>query len=128
MDLLSFNLATINIANIYSPTKIDALNSFLRLNEIDIIFLQEVENTSIQLTGYSIVFNIDNRNRGVAIAHKPSIEYTAVQNSLDGRLITITLKNGVTLCNIYAPTKIGHHEKTFPTSLVHIISEIVQDR
>lgn len=104
MDFNSYQLASVNINNITNQTKLDALSSFLRLNDIDIAFLQEVENSSIQLTGYTLVFNIDSRKRGVAFAFKPNIEYTSVECSLDGRLITMRLKNGVTLCNIYAPT------------------------
>lgn len=104
MELRSYNLVTININNITNQTKLDALNSFLRLNEIDVFFLQEVENSNLQFPEYEIFFNIDNRRRGVAIGLKHNVDYSTVENSLDGRLLLVRLKNGITLCNVYAPS------------------------
>lgn len=92
MELQSYNLATININNITNETKVEALQSFLRLHEIDIFFLQEVENNSVDIPGYDVLFNVDNRRRGVAIGLKANINYTAVDNSLDGRLLLVRLK------------------------------------
>lgn len=110
MDLRSFNFVTININNISNQTKLDALASFVRIYDIDIFFLQEVENDMIDIPGYTILFNIDIRKRGVAIGFKSSVEHVAVEKSLDGRLIVVRLKNGTTLCNIYAPTGSQNHQ------------------
>lgn len=104
MDFLSYNLATLNINNISNQTKVDAFKAFVRLNEIDIIFIQEVENDRLEIPGFELFFNINERRRGVAIGLKNFIEYRTVERSLDARLLLIKLKNGVTLCNIYAPT------------------------
>lgn len=59
MDLLSYKIATINISNISNQTKVDALKSFIRSLELDIIFLQEVQSEEIQMPGYTIIFNVD---------------------------------------------------------------------
>lgn len=104
MDLKSYNFVSININNITSQTKLDALTSFMRAHEIDVFFLQEVENDTINIPGYTMLYNIDNRRRGVAIGLKSTVEHVTVEKSLDGRLIVVRLRNGTTLCNIYAPT------------------------
>lgn len=101
MDHASYNIATININNISSPTKIDALRTFLRTMELDIIFLQEVENDQLTLPGYNVICNIDHMRRGTAIALKEYIQFSNVERSLDGRLIALRINN-VTLCNAYA--------------------------
>ena len=101
MDNVSYNIATININNISSPTKIDALRTFVRTMELDIVFLQEVENDRLSLPGYNVVCNVDFSRRGTAIALKEYIHFSNVEKSLDGRLTSLRVNN-VTLCNVYA--------------------------
>ena len=123
----SFNLVTLNINNITNQTKLDALQNFLRVNEVDIAFLQEVENNQITLSGYTMLFNVDHRKRGVAIALGRRVEHEAVENSLDGRLIVVRLKNGTTLCNIYAPTGSQNRnarEDFFNTTCAHYLRNV----
>lgn len=99
----SYNIATININTITNTTKINALRSFARTMELDIIFLQEVENEQLVLPGYNLVCNVNHARRGTAIALKDHIVFSHIEKSLDGRLITVRVHN-TTLCCIYAPS------------------------
>lgn len=103
MDLSSYKIATININTITNETKINALRTFARTLDLDIIFIQEVENERLNLPGYTIISNVDYTRRGTAIALKDYITYSHVEKSLDGRLIALRLNN-TTLVNVYAPS------------------------
>lgn len=59
MEYTSVNIGTININTITNPTKINALRTFIRSVELDIVFLQEVENEQLNLPGYNVVCNVD---------------------------------------------------------------------
>lgn len=102
-EFSSYNLATININNITNATKIDALRTFIRTLELDIVFLQEVENEQLSLPGFTVVCNVDHNRRGTAIALKEHIRFTHVEKSLDGRLVALRIQD-TTLCNVYAPS------------------------
>lgn len=99
----SYNIANININTITNTTKIDALRTFTRTMNLDIICLQEVENEQLTLPEYNVICNVDHARRGTAIALKEHIRYSHVEKSLDGRLIALQI-NDTTLCNIYAPS------------------------
>lgn len=99
---ISYNIGSININAISNDTKIAALHSFVRLVDLDIILLQEVQSASLCIPGHNIVFNIDEAKRGTAIALKSHIPYSNVQRSLDSRILTVKVSNTVTICNIYA--------------------------
>lgn len=101
MDSLSYNIATLNINTITSETKLDALRSFIRTQELDIVFLQEVANEQLTIPGFNVVCNVDHARRGTAIAIKQHIKFSHVEKSLDGRLITMRVNN-TTLCSCYA--------------------------
>lgn len=103
MDLISYNIATININTITNETKINALRTFVRTHALDIVFLQEVENDQLTIPGFNVVCNVDHSRRGTAIALKQHIAFSHVEKSLDGRLIALRINN-VTLCNCYAPS------------------------
>ncbi|XP_058456401.1 uncharacterized protein LOC131433815 [Malaya genurostris] len=103
MENNSYNVATININTITNPTKLNALHSFLRTLDIDIVFLQEVENEQLSLPGYNVICNVDHAKRGTAIALKEHIQFSNVEKSLDSRLTSLRINN-TTLCNIYAPS------------------------
>lgn len=103
MDLISYNIATININTITNTTKLDALRTFLRTMELDIIFLQEVENDQLSLPGYSVICNVDHGRRGTAIALREYIQYSHVEKSLDSRVTSLRVNN-TTLACVYAPS------------------------
>lgn len=103
MDYTSVNIGTININTITNPTKINALRTFIRTTDLDIVFLQEVENEQLALPGYNVICNIDHSRRGTAIALKEHIKYSHIEKSLDGRLLALRVHN-TTLCTVYAPS------------------------
>lgn len=103
MDQASYNIATVNINTISSETKLNALRSFARNHDIDIMFLQEVENDKLSIPGYTVVCNVDHARRGTAIALKEHIQFSNVERSLDSRLLAMRINN-VTLVCIYAPS------------------------
>lgn len=123
MDFSSYNIASININTITNTTKLNALRTFLRTMDIDIAFLQEIENEQLLLPGYSVVCNVDHSRRGTAIALKEHIRFTNVEKSLDGRLIALRVQN-TTLCNIYAPSGTAlraERERFFLNTLAYYI-------
>lgn len=103
MDHTSYNIATININTITNETKLNSLRSFIRTLDLDIIFLQEVENEQLTLPGYNVICNVDHSRRGTAIALKEYISFSHVEKSLDGRLVALRI-NATTLANVYAPS------------------------
>lgn len=103
MEHTSVNIGTININTITNTTKINALRTFIQTTDLDIVFLQEVENEQLALPGFNIVCNVDHARRGTAIALKQHIKFSHVEKSLDGRLIALRVHN-TTLCNVYAPS------------------------
>lgn len=102
-DFLSYNIASINIYTITNPTKLNALHTFLRTMDLDIIFLQEVVNDQLTVPGYNVVSNVDYARRGTAIALKNHIQFDRVEKSLDSRLIALRVNN-TTLVNVYTPS------------------------
>lgn len=103
MPMFSYKIATINICNISNHTKIDALTSFVRVSELDIIFLQEVQNDRLHLPGYMLFFNVDADQRGTAIAVRDQYNVHNVEKSLDNRIISLRIGT-ITFINIYAPS------------------------
>lgn len=103
MEHTSVNIGTININTITNTTKLNALRTFLRTTDLDIVFLQEVENEQLALPGYNVVCNVDQARRGTAIALKTHIKFSHVEKSLDGRLLALRVHN-TTMCNVYAPS------------------------
>lgn len=101
MDCLSYNIATVNINTITSVTKLESFRTFIRSMELDIVFIQEIENEQLTIPGFNVICNVDNSRRGTAIAIKSHIRFSHVEKSLDGRLIAARVNN-VTLCCIYA--------------------------
>ena len=121
MDFVSCNIGTVNINTITSPTKLNALRTFIRTLELDIVFLQEVENDQLILPGFHVVSNVDHSRRGTAIALKEHIKFSHVEKSLDGRLIALRVNN-VTLCNVYAPSGTAlraQRERFFNTTIAY---------
>lgn len=102
-QFVSYNVATININTIANEAKLNALRTFCRTMDLDIVFLQEVENAQLAIPGYNVVTNVDHSRRGTAIALKEYIRFSHVEKSLDGRLIAVRVEN-TTLANIYAPS------------------------
>lgn len=103
MQHTSVNIGTININTITNTTKLAALRTFIRTTDLDVVFLQEVENEQLTVPGYNVICNVDHARRGTAIALKEHIRFSNVEKSLDGRLLAVRIHN-TTLCNVYAPS------------------------
>lgn len=103
MDLLSYKVATINICNISNQTKLDALRSFIRASELDVILLQEVSGEELEIPGYLIIFNVDAHERGTAVAVRNQYNVHNVEESLDNRVISLRI-GSTTFINLYAPS------------------------
>lgn len=123
MEYTSINVGSININTITNTTKLNALRTFASTTDLDIIFLQEVENERISLAGYNVICNVDHMRRGTAIALKEHIKYSHVEKSLDGRLVALRVHN-TTLCNVYAPSGTVHRaerERFFNNTIAYYL-------
>jgi exonuclease III len=80
---IKYNIASININTVSSINKIDTLRSFIRLLDLDIILLQEVDNDQLEMYGFDTITNVDESRRGTAILIREQIQYTHVEKSLD---------------------------------------------
>jgi exonuclease III len=97
-------IATININGITSPTRVDMLAEFIRKQNLDIVFLQEVTSPDIRsITGYETHMNIGATMRGTAILAKSQHQLTNILIIPSGRAIAAKLQ-GIYLINIYAPS------------------------
>lgn len=121
MDFQSFIIATININTISNQNKINALRSFVRSQDVDIIFLQEVESEMTTIPGYNVISNVDHSRRSTAIALKSHIKFSNIERSIDTRLIAIRLPGSITFVNVYAPSgsQMRSQRQHFLTTLSH---------
>jgi exonuclease III len=100
----TYRIATLNINGISADTRIRMLDDFLRKQDIDILFLQEVTHAKIETIGrYNAHLNIGTDGRGTAILTKVGITLSNIQRLPSGRAIAATL-NGIRLVNIFAPS------------------------
>lgn len=102
-EMRSYKIATINMNAVTNETKLAALASFIRSSDLDLVFLQEVALTTLQIPGFNTVYNLDERRRGTAIAMKTYFQHSNVRRSLDSRILSVQI-NGVTFINVYAPS------------------------
>lgn len=129
MAAFSYTIASININTISNQTKLNALHNFIRLLDLDIILLQEVEDKQMEIPGYNTITNVDHSKRGTAVAVKQHISISHVDRSLDGRLIVLRLNNSVTLCNIYAPSGVqqkAQREYFFNTTFSYYLRDATE--
>jgi exonuclease III len=103
--MITTNIATININGITSTTRMQMLRNFIHKHDIDILFMQEVD----QLNGYTVHYNIGTAQRGTAIAARDNIELVNITRMPSGRAIAAEFK-GIWLVNIYAPVWCGQEE------------------
>lgn len=103
----TYTFATINLNGISNTNKMNSLRSFVRSLDLDVIAMQEVVSSSICIPGYEMIVNINETERGTAIAVRNGIEVIRVQRSLDSRVICIDLgnvENRIRIINLYAPS------------------------
>lgn len=108
---LTLIVASLNFGGSSSPTKINALNNFLKAHDIDILFMQEIRHSDFTgIYNYNAYVNIGTHPLGTAILTKPAIELQSIQKLPSGRGICGTYQNH-TFCNIYAPSGSNKHRK-----------------
>ena len=97
-------IATININGIIATTRVGMLCDFVKKQELDIIFLQEVTNpNTLNLRGYNTHYNIGTSMRGTAIAVRDVITLTGIHKLPSGRAMSADY-NALRLINVYAPS------------------------
>ena len=81
-------IATVNINGFTAASRVGMLTEFLRRNEVDILFVQEVTNMDVlQIRGYETYQNNGTTCRGTAILAKRGIPLTNVRTIPSGRAI-----------------------------------------
>lgn len=129
LDLLIFSsmvlrtFCTLNINGIRNQGTQDLFKKFLFDLDVDICFLQEVNDTHLDFLpqGYSYMANPGPKFRGTAIVHRSSLQPTNIEMEPDGRILSCTL-DGTTLVNVYAPsgsTQKRERETLFTQRLVY---------
>ena len=97
-------IATLNINGLSSPTKVAMLAEFIRLQEIDILLVQEVTKPVLHnINGYNTHYNIGATMRGTAIITRDSISLENVTRLPSWRAIAAKYQE-IWIINIYAPS------------------------
>ena len=123
-----FKFATLNINGLHSKTRIGMLRDFLRSQDIDIVFLQEVTNHALQdVYGYNMYLNVGTDMRGTATVTKQDLQITNINKLPSGRGMTADFR-GVKLINIYAPpgTAKKRERKQFYSSEITLLFQNIQ--
>jgi exonuclease III len=80
------------------------LEQFLHQNDIDILLVQKVTNTSIQnIRGYTSYLNVGTTKRSTAIIVKEPLSLSDISILPSGRGIAANYK-GLWIINVYAPS------------------------
>jgi len=102
------------------------LEDFLRTQEIDFLFLQEVTKPVFDnLRGYTAYTNVGTTRRGTAILAREHLTLTRTISLPSGRGIAATFQ-GVSLVNIYAPSgleKRREREEFFNLELPYLFND-----
>ena len=99
-----YKIATLNINDMATTTKIALLEDFLQKEEINIILLQEVRRPVFDdIRGFAAYTNIGTTGRGTAILTRDLIQLTNTVCLPTGRGMAADFQN-VTIVNIYAPS------------------------
>jgi exonuclease III len=99
----SIRIASININDISTTTRVGMLIDFIRRHDLDLVFLQEETHPAIlTVTGYTTYLNILANMSGTAILHKTEFPLTNVTSLPTGCAIAADY-NGIRLVNVYAP-------------------------
>lgn len=95
-------IATININSIVCDAKKSLLKDFIAINDLDIVFLQEVCFQNFTFIKSHLVFvNVGFNNRGTAILLRRGIPFSDLLMSECGRITSIII-NQINYINIYA--------------------------
>jgi len=125
MDTLK--IATLNISDLSSPTRIAMLDAFVQLHDLDIILLQEITQPVItDMTGYIPYYNMGTTRRGTAIITRDLLTLTRINPLPSGRAIASDFGD-LTIINIYAPSgalKRCEREAFFNNELAYLLQNV----
>jgi exonuclease III len=97
-------LATLIINAVTAPTRIRMLEGFVRKQDLDVMFVQEVIDMVLDnMWGYKAYTNLGTTRSGTAFIAREKLELTEIK-CLPSRKGIAARLNGVTLVNIYAPS------------------------
>jgi len=119
LDVLK--LATLNINEIHTPSRVVMLYDFLRYHDIDILFLQVTHHDIGDLPGYVTHTNVGTTMRGTAFVTRNELPVTNVINIPTGTGKASDCL-GITLINVYVPSgKAKQAEReSFKSDLVYL--------
>jgi exonuclease III len=101
MDTLT--TATLNINGLGTATRIAMLESFIRVNEIDLLMLQEVTTTLPLMLHHLVHHNIGANRRGTAIIVRDTLNITNLTQLPSGPAMAVDV-GATRIINIYAPS------------------------
>ena len=106
------------------------LESFIRLNELDIVLLQEVTHQfTTPLSGYDVHYNIGTTLRGTAFICSNTLTLTNLSRHPSGRAMAASLGE-IHIINIYAPSgtsKRRERENFYNNELPYILDTASAD-
>lgn len=102
MSRFSIRIATVNLNGIVCKAKQSLVRDFVNLNDIDIVFFQEMSMTSTSfLSGHDVILSYTNSCRSTAVAIRKNFVYSDMLVDPSGRIISFIV-NGVNFVNVYA--------------------------
>src|ERR1700712_488239 len=92
MPIFTKNICTLNCNGLKKAEKVSLLFDFMIKNDIDLMFLQEVNVEKIRCyAGYDYVMNPGQNERGTGIIYRVGTQISNVLCSNDGRIISATI-------------------------------------
>jgi exonuclease III len=117
-------IATLNVNGLHTRARKEMLHDFLRKQEIDILYLQEVIHPKLnELQGYTTHVNVGTEMRGTALVTRDTMKFENINKLPSGRGMTAEFR-GITLINIYAPSenaKRREREHFFNNELAYLL-------
>jgi exonuclease III len=124
MPLNVIKFATLDINGITAKTRVGMLTEFVRRDDTDILFAQEVTSTEVlKFHGYETHLNICASIRGTAILARRELHLMNITTLPSGRAIAALYK-GIQLINVYAlsgTTKRNDREQFFNVELPYLL-------
>jgi exonuclease III len=123
-------VATLNIAGIASPLKMEMLGEFCRTKDIGILMLQEVTHEGFGVcNGYTAHVNVGTEQRGTAILIRNHLTMDRIDVLPSGRGIA-GYYQGTYIVNIYAPSgaaRKAEREEFFNVELSYLFRAMPQN-
>lgn len=105
-------IATLNVNCLNDKNKQAMLRTFMFLNSIDIMLLQEINIDNLDFLGpqYNYITNTGDAQRGTAIVYRASLEVAQHDSHCSGRVSSVLFTNGTLVVNVYLPS--GTNKRT----------------